>query len=207
MPRYAKKNTIDKLCEEIVNKAKNFGKRYDPKGYYETDQLISDMIINGIPPKDKKIVFDFENLIYPIAENNISTNKDNTIVSFYQLGEFAIMLCLGGGDWEIPVYFAIYIDDNNKLRMYVPTKGNSFNPYTKTAYGSEEETELDHIKVWKSLPKEWKADPDYVMEDSDGYFEFSEAFEEYKDNLYSNIDDICNINEMLDDIKNRIVIK
>ena len=163
-------------------------------------QLIINTFSNS---KDKKIVFDFENIITPF-DDEIGNCYG---LGFYQIGDYAVMLCYAGGDWEIPVYFAIYIDDNNKLRMYIPTKGNSFNPYTKTAYGSEEETELDHIKVWKSLPKEWKADPVYVMENSDGYFEFSEAFEEYKENLYSNMDDICNINEMLDDIKNRIVIK
>lgn len=40
-----------------------------------------------------------------------------------------------GGDWEMPIYFAIY-HDGKELRGYVPSNGNYWNDTTKMAYGN-----------------------------------------------------------------------
>lgn len=47
-------------------------------------------------------------------------------------------LFMHGGDWEMPVYFAIY-HDGKELRAYIPTNGNYWNDTTKMAYGNHHE--------------------------------------------------------------------
>lgn len=48
--------------------------------------------------------------------------------------------CMAGGDWEYPVHYVVYWD-GKKIRGYVPTNGNTFNVKTKTAYGSEQDSD------------------------------------------------------------------
>jgi hypothetical protein len=42
-----------------------------------------------------------------------------------------------GGDGEFPVNFIVYVDQNNKNNLYIPTDGNTFNKKTKAAYGND----------------------------------------------------------------------
>lgn len=46
-----------------------------------------------------------------------------------------------GGDWEWPVFFAIYWD-GKKLRGYIPEDGNPWNTDTNMAYGNDEKADV-----------------------------------------------------------------
>lgn len=186
MSRYAKAITLNELKERLTKICEN--EDYNP--YY---------ILELIPQSDVKIKMDFENVIFPF--DNECTNNG---VNFYELNGFAIALCYGGGDWEVPIYFCLYYDDRDKLRLYIPTKGNLFNKYTKTAYNSEYDTELDPVKVWKSMPDDWKANPNLEVNDTCD-FEFSDKYNEMIENYYNG--DYYDIDAMLEDIKKRIVLK
>lgn len=78
----------------------------------------------------------------------VNFDTENVLVDDFYVGANGIpyLLVYMGGDWEIPVYAMLYWDDKS-LRGYVPTYGNSFNAYTKTAFGSEQEyfDDLDGI--------------------------------------------------------------
>lgn len=78
----------------------------------------------------------------------VNFDTENVLVDDFYVGTNGIpyLLVYMGGDWEIPVYAMLYWDGKS-LRGYVPTYGNSFNAYTKTAFGSEEEyfDDLDGI--------------------------------------------------------------
>ena len=76
----------------------------------------------------QKINFDYENVGYDgfeILKNNLPVIKGRA-----------------GGDWESPVYFIIY-HDGKKFRGYTSENGNTFNPITRTASGSEDEGEIE----------------------------------------------------------------
>ena len=49
------------------------------------------------------------------------------------------------GDWETPVVFFLYWDGKT-FRAYIPTYGNSFNRYCKSAFGSEDS---DRGKIYR----------------------------------------------------------
>lgn len=70
----------------------------------------------------------------------IRFGTENVIVERIVLGSNGVpaMQLKVGGDWEVPVRVFIYWD-GKAFRGYIPTYGNAYNPYTKTAFGSEEE--------------------------------------------------------------------
>lgn len=50
-----------------------------------------------------------------------------------------------GGDWESPLLFMLYLDESLTLRGYIPTKGNSFNKDTKSAFGNDEDADVKFL--------------------------------------------------------------
>jgi hypothetical protein len=98
----------------------------------------------------------------------------NNELGFHTLdNDFTYLGCMGGGDWEFPVFYIIYWD-GKKLRGYVPTDGNMFNRSTMMAYGNDGESEKansrtdeeDAAIVYPKFADELKANPDMSMIDS-----------------------------------------
>lgn len=97
------------------------------------------------PESDLKITFGFENYGVPWSEYE-SCRKDT---GWYEINGTTVALCWAGGDWEKPVWFAVYVERGGKrLRVYVPTVGNCFDIYCKTALGSQGEWGVDPEEVW-----------------------------------------------------------
>ena len=53
----------------------------------------------------------------------------------------SLVVGMVGGDWETPLLFVLY-HDGKTIRGYIPTKGNTFNTKTKTAWGNSETDDL-----------------------------------------------------------------
>lgn len=88
----------------------------------------------------RKVQFDFENYSSPDEDPN---EYDKRIVGFHQLPNgMPFVGCWAGGDWEMPVYFILYWD-GKKIRGYIPESGNTFNVKSRTAYGSEGDSEIE----------------------------------------------------------------
>ena len=134
----------------------------------------------------KKINFDDENVGYDGFE--ILNNG------------LPIIKCWSGGDWESPVYFIIYWD-GKKFRGYTPENGNTFNPITRTASGSEHESGIDFgdRESLKKLIPELKNVIDLLSE-----YELSEKIHEIFER-YQELEP--DWNKMEEDIINRIEIK
>ena len=94
---------------------------------------------NWIKKDFKGIKFDWEN--YDIV-GDVRTTKGIP----YQLFN-------AHGDWEIPVYFMVYYD-GKKIRVYVPTVGNTWRQDLKQALGN----------VYKAQ-KDIKSDDEYVYDE------------------------------------------
>ena len=111
-----------------------------------------------------KIAFDLENCYIDPADK-----QDHWELGFQTLNTgFTYLGVIAGGDWEHPVYAIIY-HDGNTFRGYVPTKGNCFNPITKTAFGSEYaeiEDEVDEIELRYKGLKALGIDVDSMTEDA-----------------------------------------
>lgn len=133
MPRFAPVMSVDDFKSTLVSTAlkNDFETEYnkldlnDPHCYED----ICMFLYNQLPEIAKdwsKIQFDCENMMLEGFEST-------------PLGiPYVRLLC--GGDWESPVHAIIYFDGKN-FRGYVPTKGNTFNPKTKVAYGNEMDDE------------------------------------------------------------------
>ncbi len=137
MPRLAEQNTTKEQIIQFIKDrpSKDWMDAEDREDWeewaweYHTPEII--------PESDFKIRFDFENFDAPWQKDH-EYDKDDT--SWHEVNGTTIALCKAGGDWEHPVYFAVYLErGGKKLRAYVPTVGNCFNVYLKVALGSEEE--------------------------------------------------------------------
>lgn len=52
-----------------------------------------------------------------------------------------ILVCGAGGDWEAPVHFILYPENNRSVRAYIPKEGNTYNVKAKSAYGNNEDSD------------------------------------------------------------------
>lgn len=179
MPRYAKKSTIIDLrnkFKKYITNLKNDDDYDDEELIFWEDFIDFCPCGNQILKDLSKIAFDLENnsinsiddlcdesktteyTINDLKERlkqAISKCPQHAIVSlpnaFIQLKDYAILFCWGGGDWEYPVLFILYLDDKNRLRAYVPNKGNTFNPKYKAAFGNNDDYPVDNIVILPSL--------------------------------------------------------
>ena len=94
---------------------------------YNQDQYLIPVILGSKWVGDFKVKFDMEN--YGHEALGITSSGIPYLVSWY------------GGDWEVPMVVFYYFDDKGKLRNYIPTKGNTYNTITKTAFGSESDAD------------------------------------------------------------------
>lgn len=132
--------------------------------------------------KDRKIDFGCSNLSDP--EN---CDFGEGLVDYYQMNGFCIALCCAGSDEETPLYFALYLDDKNKFRMYIPTVGNTFNKFDKNAFCSED-------FGWAERYNNWGLTNDDKIYD---------AAVKFVDHIF----ETSNLDAMLADIANRITLK
>lgn len=142
MARFASCITIQRLKEiifECLQKSQGCGADYDDIQDVETYFHIYGLLdMCGKLKSDlEKINFDCEN--FSIDPDDDFGCSKNGLVGYHTFNNgFTFVGCLAGGDWEMPIFFIIYYDGKD-LRGYIPESGNTFNPFYRTAYGSEEE--------------------------------------------------------------------
>lgn len=126
--------------EEFLQKIKELMRSSNDDDYEEreTDEDLYPYELPKVIEKDlAKVRFDYE---------NHSTFNEEQYPDSYPTGhrellpDFHVFFAWAGGDWEYPVGFIFYFNDN-KLRAYVPKDGNVWNKKEKCAYGSEEDSE------------------------------------------------------------------
>ena len=69
------------------------------------------------------------------------------LAGYHFIGDFCFLGISCGGDWEIPIFLIVYIDENDALRSYIPIAGNCFNIDAMSAFGNEEEKIT--VDFWK----------------------------------------------------------
>ena len=96
------------------------------------------------------------------------------------------------GDWEIPVYFMIYYD-GKKIRVYVPTVGNTWRQDLKQALGN----------VYKAQ-RDIKSDDEYVYEEL-----LKDKLIDKQDNVSGGIAEhiVADKDLMIKDFSNRLEVK
>jgi hypothetical protein len=93
--------------------------------------------------------FDFENCS---ADTVFATLDDLKVpLGFQTLDNLTFLGINAGGDWEVPVFFIVYWD-GMELRAYIPTEGNTWNLTAHSAFGNDEDQDVDELK--RRFPKE-----------------------------------------------------
>jgi hypothetical protein len=146
MPRFTTKISAADLWSKFISdtKTKLSKEEFDND---ELNQMTEDTIAQAAIMynvfsqlnKDlKKVNFGCENLF--LTKESFANNPISTWLGPQQIGDLAFIGGYAGGDWEIPVAFAIY-HDGKKWRGYIPEDGNSYNHKLKSAYGNNDDYE------------------------------------------------------------------
>lgn len=92
----------------------------------------------------QRVSFDFEN--YECTPGSSMGRFENLLGPRY-FGKIPAVGCAAGGDWEYPVFFIIYVDqDGTTLRSYIPKDGNTWNYDLGLAFGNDEMADADFLK-------------------------------------------------------------
>lgn len=76
----------------------------------------------------------------------------DSLMGYQQLGNgLSFLGLIGGGDWEVAVFFIIYWD-GKQLRGYIPSKGNFWNTDTHRPYGNGTEKLEDFKNLERMYP-------------------------------------------------------
>jgi hypothetical protein len=125
---------FENLMTKLVDKHFN-NEDYSGGERMSTEEKVSYIIyklVDGKLEEDlKKVDFDFEN----------TDTSDDDGVGFQSIDNFYYFGVTAGGDWEFPVYFILYFDENFDLRAYIPEKGNCYNIKLQSAFGNNVERE------------------------------------------------------------------
>ena len=102
---------------------------------------------------DLKVEFDFENCYWDHTEE---FDQWEGMLGYRILHPLSYIGITAGGDWEHPVYFIVYLDqDTRTLRAYIPKEGNTWNYNTKQALGNDDVADTKFLKefIKKNDPK------------------------------------------------------
>ncbi len=130
MSRYAKAN---QTIEDLSSKIENAGGVYEIVYSGGSAKVLKDL---------SKICVDFENVESFDSEDAYTHLPGLEAMEGYEMigdgdSAFPVLWCAGGGDWELPLVFILYIGQKGELRAYIPEDGNAYNHKEKCAYGSE----------------------------------------------------------------------
>lgn len=132
MSRYAKAN---QTIEDLLSKIENAGGVYEIVYSGGSAKVLKDL---------SKINVDFENVESFDSEDAYTNLPGLEAMEGYEMiGEgdssFPVLWCCGGGDWEYPLVFILYIGQKGELRGYIPEDGNVYNHADKAAYGNNDD--------------------------------------------------------------------
>jgi hypothetical protein len=108
-------------------------------------------LTNQVTNDLNKVQFDIENM---------DVENDGRIGGFQTRDNGLTYLGISaGGDWESPLFFIIYWD-GQKLRGYIPTKGNTWNTDTNMAYGNDYEIDDEGADDRNARKRGWESSED-----------------------------------------------
>lgn len=142
MSRKAAEISPEELWRLFVEKAKARSESDDFREFSRYDLQDIDKIGDDL----KKVEFDFENCEF---EHFREFDHWEGMLGYRLLYPLSYIGVMAGGDWEIPIYFIIYLDQDGKtLRAYIPKDGNVWNHDTKRAFGNDDDDDTDFLRKW-----------------------------------------------------------
>lgn len=161
MTRYfTQKITIGELAKEImrVHKTSEDYEHYNLDDEIHIARAVEDystrIRYERLTPKIikdlSKVNFDTENIDASSTAFGKSPNANEGIEKLIGLhtleNGLSYLGITAGGDWEYPIFFMIY-SDGQDLRGYIPKEGNTWNSANKSAFGNDEEADVQGLKL------------------------------------------------------------
>jgi hypothetical protein len=137
------KDKMTERANELIDQGKIRG--YDVEDFLDNWACIGPQLVYEDPniEADLNIEFDMENYTpYRLNDEYHHDYGFTDLTGFKQIGDLTIYGMGAGGDWECALYFFFYWD-GEKVRAYIPEKGNPYNTDAKSAYGNAETYDLE----------------------------------------------------------------
>lgn len=153
-----------KACDISVVSPHQLWEMYQSKMNGKDRYELKDALGSRFKDDIEKVEFDFENFTDDHLEEDIG--RAMGWLGFRKfwtrpLTCFSFIGCNAGGDWEYPISFLIYIDQDGKtFRGYIPKEGNVWNYDTKQAFGNDEVADNKFLRKWVKENK-----PDMVLDE------------------------------------------
>lgn len=146
MPRFMKKNTVEDLKTSLDNFVKKNEEVVDDiaGALLSLEECIGgSKLLKDLSKYD--FSYNYENVL--LAEDTKKTPEDTRsyfyddfpLMGYQTIEDRTFFGVIAGSDYGLPLYFIVYQDDKNTLRGYIPSKGNSINPYSHCAFGENED--------------------------------------------------------------------
>lgn len=171
---------IENLLREKCNQAGGSeGPRIDLSSCHEVDKIGEGL---------KRVSFDFEN--YEHTHGSHIGQFRNLLGPRY-FGKIPAVGCAAGGDWEYPVFFVVYLDnDGATLRSYVPKNGNTWNYDADSAFGNDEKSDTAFLVGWardKNLVISDKVIEQNPTDNAEMMFNENEITKDIEDNVRTSL--------------------
>ncbi len=115
--------------------------------------------VDGIHEGLRRIDFTLEN--FECKPRDYGPDDWKNVLGPRMFGSVPGIGCYGGGDWEEAVLFIVYLAaDGKTLCTYVPKEGNTWNYQTNSAFGNDEEQDVEFLTRWLAENR-----PDVTVED------------------------------------------
>lgn len=131
---------------------------------------------------------DFINDFSP-EKTGIKYDKENVSVICRQNDGMSFLVVECGGDWECPIIaFVYWSEKDNKLKGFFPINdGNVYNTITKTAYGSEDDSEFtfQSEEDYEKQMDKFELEKEKIEDNSDKIYDKAEknGIKQFKDFL------------------------
>ncbi len=159
------------------------------------------------------IDFDTENCSGEVAYISEVSGREKLLLGYNKINGFSFYGFNAGGDWEHPVYSILYMEaGDDKVYMYTPRRGNTYNPLYDSAYGNNDDSEegedtacdydliMDDIKIAFNLDKK-----ELTEEESDAVTDIVDSIDELVEAVSALSDET--VEEILRDGMKTIVTK
>jgi hypothetical protein len=138
MPRFTKEYTIEEF-KKIYDA--ELAKQDEPDiRFYLEEGVGNSKVVKDLSKYD--FIYSMENLIDK-TEQYFKENFGGLpyfnfpLLGYNKIDDVTFIGFLGGADYTLPIFFILYLDQNGKLRGYIPYKGNALNPLNKSLIGED----------------------------------------------------------------------
>ncbi len=124
-----------------------------------TDEILLELVCDYLYDYDDivdqiYVKLDVDTLSFYINPGEYDHDNGGSLLGFKRLNNMGFCGLLVGGDYEIPIFLILFFDEEGRLKVYIPEKGNLYNKFTMETYEIEDQLDSDMNFKWGEIQKD-----------------------------------------------------